>query len=219
MGDLSPVVPDAGDIEILRKDLAVFSLVVDFTGPLAALQKGSPHAVIETGFVKTRGEQARIVSDHVVVVVASDSREGIVYTQYCCVRIGDEHCLAGFERLGSQPEFRLVRLLFRDVPDEGREHVSLFRLDRRDRDLYRELMPILVLRLQLQPLAECRTFSSSEVMRHATVVGFAVLGRDDEVHHLFATDFLEKPAEGFFSHMVVVDDLSLAVNGDHGVER
>ena len=83
------VLPDETDGQPLGKNVAVLAAADDFTLPVAVVQNVVPHDLIKRGVLFSRGQQTRILANHVVGRITRDFGEGAIDGQNMVVGVGD----------------------------------------------------------------------------------------------------------------------------------
>jgi hypothetical protein len=134
--------------------------------------------------------------------------------------VGHEHRLhpRGLERLvAGQRELLLGGLAVGDVVQERVEGETLLHLDRRDRQLDRELVAVAVQRRQLQPPPQHRPLAGGEEALEAEAVGRSQTVGDDRLGQLATERLAARPAEARFGLGVPAGDPAARVDRDEGV--
>jgi len=80
---------DGVDRHPLRVDVAALAAVENLAGPVAVAPQGVPHLPVEGLVVLARGEDLRVLADHLVRRVAGDLREGFVHRNDAVLVVGD----------------------------------------------------------------------------------------------------------------------------------
>ena len=116
-------------------------------------------------------------------------------------------------------QLRFVALPVGDVAQVAGERRRAGKPDPRDRQLDRELRPVLVHAGQLEPLVEDHGVLGLEEAREAPAMLGAQRLRHDQVGHVAADRLVRAPAERRLGRVVPVDDAPALIHRDHGVER
>ncbi len=110
VGHHAVAIPDRGNRQPLREDLAILAAIPDLALPDAVAFDALAHRCVEARVVPSRTEQFRRLTDALVGGVACDVGERLVDAQDDGIGIGDEHALLGLESGGGDP-FPLFGLL------------------------------------------------------------------------------------------------------------
>ena len=117
-----------------------------------------------------------------------------------------------------RPLFRL--LLRREIPHECAERVGLsLSRGRRDRQFYRNLVPVPVAACDFDPRLQDRSFAGWEERTHSAFMGFPMLCSDNGGGEESPDGLLPGPAEHLFGLDVPLGNDSSGIHPDEGIKR